>query len=362
MEAVQSLTDRIASGDEKKVAILGVIRGAGKATTFEHLVRGLQDRGIEVGIAAAGREEDELDTAQPPRQMRLPARKGTVVATTSLGLGRATATLETVERTEIETPQGLLLVMRVVQDGEVEPMGPGAGEDLRALIEAVARHTNGRILVEGSFNRRGFAAPGIADGIILCVGAVMAPETERIVAGTRYYLDLFSLPAAEERTAEFYTAAESEGAATMLDDAHKVVGGMPWRASGNADMLFFQKPPAFRRLVVPGSVGDDFVIPLLREKFRFEIVVRDPMRISLSPVYYNAWQKLGGGIRVIHRTKVLALALNPTNPAGPDKDPQEFLQAFREGIPEIPSHDVLLEEPVVHPRKRWFGLGIRPSD
>lgn len=361
MEFVPTLIERLASGSEKKVAILGLTRGAGKETTLGHLLRGLQDAGIGTGIAAAGREDDELDDNQPPRQIRIVARKGTIVATSSAGLARASATVETLERTEIETPHGLLLVVRIVEDGEIEPMGPGAAADLRVVVETVARHTQGRVLVEGSFNRRGFAAPGIADGIILCVGATMAPEIERIVAGTRYYLDLFSLRSADERAAEFFPVAESEGAAVLLDERDEVVGGIPWRSKGNADLLFALKRLDFRRLVVPGSVGDEFVIPLLRERVRFEIVVRDPMRITLSPVYYSAWQKLGGGISVVHRSTVVALSVNPTNPAGPDKDPQEFLEAFREGIPEVPSHDVLLEEAAAQPKKRWFGLGPRAN-
>jgi hypothetical protein len=255
-----------------------------------------------------------------------------------------------------------MVVALVLADGEVEPQGPSSAHELREIVELVARHTGGRVLIEGSFNRRSFAAPGIADGIILCVGAALAPEIERTVAGTRYYVEVFSIQACEPRVAEVFPVAESEAAAVLMNDENAIVGGIPWRSLGNAKLLLSQSHPPFTRIVVPRSVGDEFVIPLLREKMRFEIVVRDPMRIALSPVYYNAWQKLGGGIRVVHPTQVLALSLNPTNPAGPDQDPDEFLEAFREGIPEIPSHDVIIEEQPIQPRKRWFGIGAHDSE
>jgi hypothetical protein len=266
-----------------------------------------------------------------------------------------------IEETQIATPHPQLIVARVLQEGEIEPIGPSSAHDLHRVVEAVDRHSDGRILIEGSFNRRSFAAPGIADGIILAVGAALAPEIERVVAGTRYYLDLFSLKACEPRAAEVFSVAEAEGAAVLLSPEYVILGGIPWRSGGNAKLLLSQRHPPFTRLVVPRSVGDDFVIPLLREKWHFEIIVRDPMRIALSPVYYNAWQKLGGGISVVHPTKVLALALNPTNPAGPDQDPEEFLKAFREGIPEIPSHDVVVEQSPSPPKRRWFGIS-GPSD
>jgi hypothetical protein len=357
MTSLTTLVERIATGDASKIAILGLGRGAGKTTTLSHLAHRLQERGIGVGIAASGREEDEFELTEAPRQVRISARSGTVVSTTAAAIERATARLETIERTDIQTTQGPLLIARTIEDGEVEPIGPGAAEDLRVVVEAVARHSGGRVLIEGSFDRRGFAAPGVADAIVIAVGAAMAPEIERIVAGTRYYLDLFSLPRASDRVAEMYPVAESEGAAIMLGEGGSAVGGVPWRQHGNAEAFLSHNHPSFARLVVPRSVGDDFVIPLLREKVRFEIVVRDPMRISLSPVYYSAWKKLGGGITVVSPSRVLALSLNPTNPAGPDLDPHEMLAAFREKLPDVPSHDVSQEETPAPVRKRWFGLG-----
>lgn len=354
-----TLLERVASSSAKRVAILGLTRAAGKATTLRHLMLGLQVRGTNVGVAAAGREEEDVEFTQTPRGMTVPAHKGTVVATAASSQERASAKLQILETTEIATHQGPVLIARVVEDGTIEPVGPASAHELRTVIEMVERHTAGRVLIEGSFNRRSFAAPGIADGIVVAVGAATAPEIERIVASTRYYVDLFAMKACEPRVAEFFPVAEAEGAAVLLGPDHTVLGGIPWRPGGNAKLLLSHKPRSFTRLVVPRSVGDDFVIPLLREKCRFEIVVRDPMRIALSPVYYSAWQKLGGGITVVHRTEVLALSLNPTNPAGPDKNAEEFLHAFREGIPEVPSHDVIMEEIAAQPRRRWFGLAGR---
>lgn len=362
MQSVQNMTtlvERVSSSAARRIAILGLTPGAGKATTLGHLIRGLQDSGTSVGVAAAGREEEDVEFTQTPRGTTVAARKGTVVATTESSQARASAKLEILERTEISTPQGPILIGRVLEDGDVEPVGPASAHELRHVIEAVARHTSGRVLIEGSFNRRSFAAPGIADAIIVAVGAALAPEIERAVASTRYYVDLFAMRACEPRVAEIFPVAEAEGAAVLLGPDHSVLGGIPWRSGGNAKLLLSQKPHSLARLVVPRSVGDDFVIPLLREKHRFEIVVRDPMRIALSPVYYSAWQKLGGGITVVHRTDVLALSLNPTNPAGPDKDYDVFLSAFREGIPEVPCHDVIREEIAAQPRRRWFGLAGR---
>jgi len=36
---------------------------------------------------------------------------------------------------------------------------------------------------------------------------------------------------------------------------------------------------------------------------------------------------------------------------------REFLEVFREGMPETPAHDVVMEQNPAQPRKRWFGIG-----
>jgi hypothetical protein len=357
MEPSSTLIDRIASSAVRRIAIMGLTRGAGKTTTLVHLLRGLQERGSDISLAAAGREEDDTEFTETPRGLTVPVRKGTVVATTVASIGRATARLERIEATGIHSPQGPVVIVRVLEDGEVEPVGPSSAHELRQVVEALGRHAAGHMLIEGSFNRRSFAAPGIADGLILAVGAALAPELERNVASTKYYLDLFSLAPCEPRAAEVFPVAETEGAAVLLGPGGTVVGGIPWKPGGNAKLLLGWKDAPFERVVLPRSVGDDFVIPLLRENLRFEMIVRDPMRVALSPVYYNAWKKRGGGIRVVHPTRVLALSLNPTNPAGPDQQPDEFLKAFRDGLPEVPAHDVVQEEVPNQPRRRWFGIG-----
>src|SRR5437867_2081970 len=114
MDPVTTLVDRIATDTAAaKVAILGLTRGAGTATTLGHLMRGLQERGDNVGIAASGREEDDVEFTQPPQGLSLHLHKGTIVATTAAAQGRGTASVETIATTGIETPQGPVLVVRV---------------------------------------------------------------------------------------------------------------------------------------------------------------------------------------------------------------------------------------------------------
>ena len=94
MENAITLVERIASSDARRVAIMGLTPGAGKATTLGYLLRGLQDRGEEVGIVAAGREEEDVEFTQAPRGLSLPLRMGTVVATSAACRRQAESVLQ----------------------------------------------------------------------------------------------------------------------------------------------------------------------------------------------------------------------------------------------------------------------------
>src|SRR5262245_60935554 len=143
MEPVPTLIDRFAASSARRVAIMGLTRDAGKTTALVHLIRGLKDRGTSAAIAAGGREAVEVEFPQAPRGLTLPLVEGTIVATSAAAAARATAQLEVLETTKIQSPQGHVLIARVSSEGEVEPVGPPSAHELRQVLEAIGRHTDG---------------------------------------------------------------------------------------------------------------------------------------------------------------------------------------------------------------------------
>ena len=95
------------------------------------------------------------------------------------------------------------------------------------------------------------------------------------------------------------------------------------------------------------------MIPLVRSQLRCTIVVRDATRINVSPVYYKAWLKGRGRIQVVRPLRLLAVATNPWNPAGPDADPAEFRAAVATALPDLPVHDVVLEGDSGEKKPAW---------
>ena len=134
----------------------------------------------------------------------------------------------------------------------------------------------------------------------------------------------------------------------MLNEAGEVIEQWP---AGVGDPL-----PDLERLgrdaagiLLPSSLTDEFIGPLVRSKLRPMLIVKDPTRLRVAPIYYRAWLKAGGEIRTLQPVRVLAIATNPLNLSGPDVKADRFRDLVNEVVPDVPVHDVVLE---AHGRRR----------
>ena len=67
-----------------------------------------------------------------------------------------------------------------------------------------------------------------------------------------------------------------------------------------------------------GIVGDNLLdfLRLNVDLQGFTLVANDFTKLFVSPIAYKNFTKKGGKIKVLHRTKLLAVTINPTSPAG----------------------------------------------
>ena len=60
--------------------------------------------------------------------------------------------------------------------------------------------------------------------------------------------------------------------------------------------------------------------------------------MRVSPVYYTAWTKKGGGFAVIEPTLLIAVASNPSNPNGPAPSTRA-VHPWHGNCPDSTAHD-----------------------
>lgn len=339
-----TLLDRIVKSQCRRIAIVGLHPGAGARTVVAALVRDVHKRAWPFAIAAVPGLVLEHEDATPARTVTtIAVPEGAIVATAEGAVSESTSELEAVARTSWETPMGPIGIWRVTKAGETALHGPTESDAARDVFARLAEVSGGLVFVEGGWERRAFAAPGVCDGVVLVVAAGYSKSPERSAAAARYLVETLSVPPCDESARSAWQETASGGAAALLDAEGRALGVMPPRLEDPVPAMKSADGTPVAAVVLPFGLNDEFMIPLVRSHVRCTLVVRDATRINVSPVYFKAWLKGKGRIQAVHPTRLVAIATNPVNNSGPDAEPAEFRKTVADALPDVPVHDVVLE-------------------
>jgi hypothetical protein len=340
-----TLLDRVVKSGAQRVAILGLHPQAGTRTVLASLVHEIQTRSAPLGLTSAPRlplEEEEGADPHPATRMVVP--EGAWIATSAPPpVGDAVAKLDRVETTPWATTLGPVIVYRVVTAGEADLHGPGEPDSMKAVLTRLRDLSGGLVLVDGGWERRAFAAPGVSDGAVIVLAAGYSATPDRSAAAARYLVETLSVPPCDEAARDAWEETASKGATALLDARGRPVGVMPPSLVDPVPALKTPDGGPVSTVVLPHGLNDEFMIPLVRSPFRCTLVVRDATRINVAPVYYKAWLKGRGRIQAVRPLRLIAAATNPWNPSGPDADAVEFRRTVATALPDIAVHDVVID-------------------
>jgi hypothetical protein len=261
--------------------------------------------------------------------------------------------LERVETTPWKTPLGAIELYRLTRPAEVDLYGPDESEALTAVVGRLEALSGGMVLVDGGWERRAFAAPGVTEGIVLALAAGYSATPERSAAAARYHLDALTVERCDAPLASALQEAADGGVVALLDARHRRIGILPPGIEDPMPVLRDAEREPVSAILLPHGLNDDFIVPLVRSSFRCTLVVRDATRINLAPIYFKAWLKNEGRIQVARPVRVIAVATNPVNDAGPDAPADEFRKAVAAAVPGVHVHDVLLESEDQERKPAW---------
>jgi hypothetical protein len=276
---------------------------------------------------------------------------GAVVATAS-SLAAGEARLEPMETIRCEAPAGSVAICRVTGEGPVAVHGPDDTATMREVLNRLQHRAGGLVLVDGAWERRGFAAPGVTDAVILAVGSGYSRSPEHSAAAVRYMIETLTVAPCDDLESRAWEEAASTGMVLVLDREGQQIATLPPDLDNPLGSLRGRDGREIGTIAVPDRLHDGLLAPLVRISLRCSLVVRDPTRLLVSPVYLKAWLKAGGRVRAFRTARVLAVATNPVNPAGRDADAGEFRRLVSEAAVTLPVHDVVLESNDSK-RRRW---------
>jgi hypothetical protein len=341
--AVDSLCEIAAPSGSRALAIIGLVKNAGKTTVVNALMATCRRAFGLTSLGLDGEATDHLTGLAKPRIVPPP---GTLVATTRGSLERSGYAMEVLEALPFVTPLGQVLIGRAEGVGRVEVSGPTTLAELRLTVERLQAHGAEQVLVDGAVNRLGSASPSVTDGLIMATGGMVADTLAEILDVTAAMLEMLMLPPVSPETRALLRphlarsvralSIDAEGRAVSLE--LPTVIGEGAAVARQADRL------GTCTLLIGGAMTEEFVADLIRllpPRRRLRIVVRDPTVLVLPATTLSRLRKRGIEVEVLTPLKVLALTANPFGlPAS--CAPDAFFRAVVDAVEgRVPVFDVV---------------------
>lgn len=330
-------------------AIVGMTKNVGKTVTLNHLVKEFELSRAILGLVSAGYDGERFDRLTLKDKPRIYAPEGSLVATAKACYEAADADLELIEESSFSTPLGAVYLARVKQAGHVELAGPASVSGLKELLIAMTALGAEHILVDGAINRLASASPLVTEGVILTTGAALGPSMEDVVNKTVFRRELLELPCVSDKP--LLQAAQEgleNGNAVLLhrgrDDyrVEAIRAMIPLMACAEMIDKCRQDTEA---LVVGGALVDNSLKDIMALfPVPPAVIVNDATRIFISPEIFYRFLNQGGKLFVLNEINLIAVTLNPTDPAGQGFDPQTFLDRMTEALNPCPVFDLILEK------------------
>ena len=105
-----------------------------------------------------------------------------LVATARATLQRAKARNKFIASTGIHSPMGEIVLVQVLEYGEMEIAGASRSTDQRTVIALLKQCGADLVLLDGALGRSHHASPAIAEGVILSTGAAIGGGGRRVIA------------------------------------------------------------------------------------------------------------------------------------------------------------------------------------
>ena len=331
----------------RSLSIVGLEKNTGKTVSLNYVLGRLAEMGISTAVTSIGVDGEQTDsvyaTAKP--EVRLYEGMRFITSERHYRLRRLVSEIEWIDKRR--TALGRLVTARVLSGGMALLSGAAATGILREQIEEQKRDGVELTVVDGALSRLSLASPTVTDAMILATGAAVSPNLQQLVSKTRFVVRMIGLDEVTEKERETLSgvgnglwALDGEGVAHDLG-----VRSVFMLSGANNDLYRYGT-----RLFASGAVSDRLLKMLAAKEEVKEttLIVRDFTKLFITPEVYADYTKRGGELKVLQRSRLIALTLNPTSPHGYAVDSEKACGALEEAL-GMPVYDVRRENCMKRP-------------
>jgi len=344
-----ALWQRIQSSGMDVLAVMGMTKNTGKTVTLNHLLAQAARAQVAVGVSSIGRDGEDRDMVFYVPKPPILVWPGTLVATARATLERAKVRYKPVDATGIDSPMGEILVVKVLEYGEMEIAGASRSSDQLKVIGRLKQCGASLVLLDGALGRSHHASPAIANGVILATGAAIGGGMGDVLRKTRDRLAILGLAQADEATRTLCQPVFNQGGVGLWDSRGEVLLLAEMATLNAADTLLRYIESDVRTIAVSGAVGRSLwrALGLLAARQPdLRVVVNDGTKLFVEATDLAQLRKLGAQVLAWRGIHLTGITLNPYSPLGGSFNAEEFLLAARAAFTDYGVSDVMLEQAI----------------
>ena len=322
----------------KSLSIVGLEKNTGKTECLNYVLRRLKDTDKQIALTSIGIDGETVDQVKNTHKPEIELQEGTIFLTSETHYREKLLVSEIMDVSQQHTSLGRLITARAMSTGKVLISGPADTVWLKSIIKDMASLNVDTTIVDGALSRLSLGSPAVTESIVLATGAAVSANIPQLVKKTKFVYDLINI---EEYESDIKEELISKEKGIWAVDADGVIHDLDipsvFLLEKNKDKLFTHGTVIF----VTGAISDKLLNFLRIQKNIKDIVlvVKDFTKIFVTPQAYNAYLKRGGRIRVLLRTNLIAVTVNPVSPEGYVLDSETLRKAMSESL-QIPVYDI----------------------
>jgi hypothetical protein len=340
---VDALYAIIAGSGARSLAVIGLVKNAGKTTVVNALMANCAHR---FGLTSLGLDGERTDNLTGLAKPRIAPPADTLVATTRGSLDRSKYSLPVIRELPFATPLGRVVIGAATGQGQVEVSGPTTLREVRATVDELLALGAEQVLVDGAINRLGSASPRVSDALIMATGGMVADTLDEVVETTSATLEMLMLPEASPETQGLVAKPDLSMARAVSVDGRGVKSTLELDTVVGEGVTVAREVERRKThtLFIGGALTEEFVDDFTRvlpPRRRLRVVVRDATVLVLPPATVSRFRRRGIDLEVMHRLRVLAVTANPFRVPNP-YNPHLFFRAIADAVGDrAPVFDVV---------------------
>ena len=341
------LWQRIQASGISTLAVMGMTKNTGKTVALNHLLAQAAQAQVAVGVTSIGRDGEDRDAVFFVPKPPIYVWPGTLVATARATLARAKTRIKLIDSTSIDSPMGEILVLKVLDAGEMEIAGASRSSDQLKVIARLKQCGASLVILDGALGRSHHASPAIANGVILATGAAIGGGMADVIRKTRDRLAILGIAQADDAVRTLCEPVFAAGGVGLWDSQGQALFMANISTLNSAVALMKHAQSAIKTIAVSGAVGRSLwgaLLALAGSKPGLAVVVNDGTKLFVQASDLQAFTKLGAQLLAYRGIHMTGITLNPFSPLGGSFDAHEFLSTARQAFPNHGISDVMLDD------------------